>query len=120
MCDSSSCPQGPTAAAVMVTSMAVLTTSVTCRTAQGCLGTICLNATHVHTYLYTCLPRETQMATCTESLEMAYKHIRGKQQKKTREHISMNKHTHTVSCPHVVQPSGNRGEISNTFVNTHV
>lgn len=50
MCDSSSCPRGPTAAAVMVTSMAVLTTSVTCRTAQGCLGTICLNITHVHTH----------------------------------------------------------------------
>lgn len=48
---------------------------------------------HTHTHLYTCLPRETQMATCTESLEMAYKHIRGKQQKKTREHISINKHT---------------------------
>lgn len=53
MCDSSSCPQGPMAAAVMVTSMAVLTTSVTCRTAQGCLGTICPNITHVHTHTYT-------------------------------------------------------------------
>lgn len=53
MCDSSSCPQSPKTAAVMVTSMAVLTTSVTCRTAQGCLGTVCLNITHVHTH--TCI-----------------------------------------------------------------
>lgn len=59
MCDISSCPQGPTAAAVMVTSMAVLTTSVTCRTAQGCLGTICLNVTHVHTPIHMPAKRDT-------------------------------------------------------------
>lgn len=59
MCDSASCPEGRTAAAVMVTSMAVLTTSMTCNVAQCCLGTICLDIihfTHTHTHTATCLP----------------------------------------------------------------
>lgn len=48
MCDSASCPQGPDAAAVMVTGMAVLTTSVTRHTVQSSLGTSHENITDTH------------------------------------------------------------------------
>lgn len=50
-------PEGLTAAAVMVTSMAVLTTSMTCNVAQGCLGTICLDIIHfTHTHTHSDMP----------------------------------------------------------------
>lgn len=70
MCDSASSPGGLTAGAVMVTSMAVLTTSMTCHTVQHRLGTICLGMihfsltyTHKHSDMHA--KRKTQNAALT-------------------------------------------------------
>lgn len=60
-----SCCRGSlTTTAVMVTSMAVLTTSVACHTAQRRLGTICLDVTHLsHTHTLTYMPGQTHEPT---------------------------------------------------------